>query len=138
MIIEKFKATYLSLNKDNLECLSELYCDNAVFIDPFNQIDNLSNLKKYFSELYENVKTIDFDFIDFSSDNDNHYITWDMKLVHPKLNSGKEFSVYGATHLKSNESNKIIYHRDYFDAGSMIYERIPIFGRIVLWIKNML
>jgi len=138
MIIDEFKRTYLALNKDNLDLLDTLYCDNTTFIDPFNQVESLTNLKKYFSELYENVQSISFDFIDESSNTNDHYITWKMRLAHPKLNSGSEFIVDGATHLKSDESNKISYHRDYFDGASMIYERVPVIGKIIKLIKSRL
>ena len=138
MIIEKFKSTYLALNKDNLDCLGELYCQEIIFIDPFNRIESLSNLTHYFAELYQNVEAIEFNFIDFTSNNHEHYITWDMILIHSRLNAGKAFVVQGATHLKSNEKGMVIYHRDYFDAGSMIYERLPVLGRIISWIKSRL
>jgi limonene-1,2-epoxide hydrolase len=138
MIVQDFKQLYLALNKDNISLLENLYDNDIVFIDPFNQIETLENLKRYFSELYQNVQKIHFDFIDFTTDKNNHYLTWEMKLTHPKLNSNKEFIVCGVTHLRSNELNKITYHRDYFDAGSMLYERIPVIGRVILWLKNKL
>jgi len=136
MIIEKFIQTYQQLDKNNLELLDDIYCENTSFIDPFNKINRLNNLKIYFAELYENISLIDFDFKDTSSINNNHYISWKMILTHPKLNQGKSFSVPGITHLKTDENDKINYHRDYFDAGKMLYEQLPLLGRLIRWLKR--
>jgi len=33
---------------------------------------------------------------------------------------------------------RVTYQRDYFDAGAMVYEHVPLFGWIVRWIKRLL
>jgi hypothetical protein len=30
----------------------------------------------------------------------------------------------------------VCYHRDYFDAGEMLYENLPVVGRVIRWIKD--
>jgi hypothetical protein len=42
----------------------------------------------------------------------------------------------GISHLRFGE--KIDYHRDYFDLGQMVYEQIPLVGRIIKTIKKRL
>ena len=138
MIFEEFKETYNQLNKDNLFLLDKIYSVEATFIDPFKQIYLLSNIKAYFEALYENVDNIRFDFIDSNTQSGSHFITWNMFLTHPKINAGKEFCVPGVSHLKVDAQQKINYHRDYFDAGIMLYEKLPILGKIVTWIKHKL
>ena len=56
---------------------------------------------------------------------------------HIILNKGKEFVVQGVSEIHF-ENNLVTYHRDYFDMGEMVYERIPIFGWITKKIKNRL
>ena len=138
MIFEEFKKTYNQLNKDNLYLLDNIYSHEATFIDPFKQIQNLSNIKAYFEELYENVKAIRFEFNDANSQGNVHFIAWNMFLSHPKINSGKEFCVPGVSHLKTDEKQKISFHRDYFDAGNMLYEKLPVIGSVISWIKRKL
>jgi hypothetical protein len=58
-----------------------------------------------------------------------------MNYQHPRLNSGKVVSVQGSSHLKGVE-DKVIYHRDYLDLGAMLYEQLPLFGRIIRWFKK--
>jgi len=32
--------------------------------------------------------------------------------------------------------DKVYRHRDYFDAGAMLYEHLPVVGRVVSWLKR--
>jgi hypothetical protein len=33
---------------------------------------------------------------------------------------------------------KVIYHRDYFDMGAFIYERVPVLDRVIAYVKGKL
>ena len=66
------------------------------------------------------------------------FVEWNMTVCHPKLNRAQPIIVPGATLFEINNNNKITYHRDYFDAGIMLYEQIPLLGKIIKWIKRKL
>ena len=138
MILEEFKQIYQDLDESNIESIELIYASDVQFNDPFHQVEGLQHLKDYFHGLYENVKAIDFEFGDSISEDDGHFIHWTMNLTHPKLNKGKTFKVPGASYLKVNSTQQIVFHRDYFDAGVMLYEQLPIFGKLVKMIKNQL
>jgi hypothetical protein len=138
MIIEDFTQIYQRLNKDNLKLLTDLYSADITFIDPLHTIEGIDNLTVYFAGLYDNVSSISFDFEEVTSDKNSHFITWDMTLAHSKMNGGKPYIVPGVTHLKTNEEEQINYHRDYYDAGQMLYEQIPLIRNIIRLIKRRL
>ena len=56
---------------------------------------------------------------------------------HPSLRAGDTIRVEGASYLRTH-NGKIYYHRDYFDMGAMLYEHLPLLGRIVQRIKKRL
>jgi hypothetical protein len=60
-------------------------------------------------------------------------VTWNMALRHPAL-SKVTIEVPGTTEIRFRD--KIFFHHDYFDAGKMIYENIPVVGSIVKYIKK--
>ena len=64
-------------------------------------------------------------------------MAWTMFLRHPKLRSGETIRVEGASYLKTR-NGRIYYHRDYFDMGAMLYEHLPLLGRVVNTIKHKL
>ena len=59
-----------------------------------------------------------------------------MRFAHPKLNGHKEITVTGVSEIKFDE--RITYHRDYFDVGSMFYEQVPILKTIIQALKKRL
>ena len=57
-----------------------------------------------------------------------------MTYQHNKLNQGKSVTVAGSSYIKG-EGDKVILHRDYLDLGAMIYEQLPLFGKLTKWVK---
>jgi hypothetical protein len=66
------------------------------------------------------------------------YVQWQMNFSHPRLKGGKTIVVDGASYLRFNEAGKVSYHRDYFDLGAMLYEQLPLLGRIIVAVKRRL
>ena len=58
-----------------------------------------------------------------------------MTAKHPKFLKGQSVRVEGASFLKTR-NGKIYYHRDYFDMGSLLYEHLPLLGKIIQKIKQ--
>ena len=40
----------------------------------------------------------------------------------------------GCSHLLWHD--KVYRHRDYFDAGALLYEHLPVLGRVIAWLKR--
>ena len=136
--MEKFLAMYQELNSKNLHLLQDVYSADILFIDPAHEIDGLDKLTEYFSALYQNVTSIDFDFKDIVEQESACYLQWDMSFRHKSLARGKTILVSGTTFLRINDDHKVCFHRDYFDLGEMLYEHLPLFGRLVTTIKGRL
>jgi hypothetical protein len=137
-LIERIKSLYneLSANHCSHDLLAQVYQDNVLFIDPFHTINGLSALTGYMGSMYQGVKHCRFSFSDQIIQPEHATLVWQMSFAHPKLNAGQAIVVDGITHLKGTE--KVAYHRDYFDGGQLLYEHIPVMGRIVKMLKNRL
>lgn len=133
--LERFVDTYQKLGTDNLSLLSSIYHEDIVFVDPLHQVEGLSNLHKYFKGLYTNLSQCDFVIHDVIVNGEQAAIYWEMAYKHPKLGRGKEVVVSGTSRIVG-QNNKVIYHRDYLDVGAMLYEQLPVIGRVIKWIKN--
>ena len=53
--LRDFAERFAALSKDNLELLGELYSDDVLFRDPLHEVRGLSEMRRYFSELYADV-----------------------------------------------------------------------------------
>lgn len=133
--LRHFAQQFAELNKDNLQRLDELYTQDVFFTDPLHEVQGIGQLRSYFSELYANVSDLRFDFNGFDQVNEGEgYLRWVMSYRHPRLAGGQLIRVEGCSHLLWHD--KVYRHRDYFDAGALLYEHLPLVGRAIAWLKR--
>ena len=130
-----FMSVYQRLSTDNLDLLASIYHPNIAFIDPIHKLNGFDQLTIYFAGLYENLTSCDFVIEHHIQQGSEASLFWKMTYQHPKLNKGKDVVVYGTSHIKS-EDGKVIYHRDFLDLGAMLYEQLPVLGKIIKLIKE--
>ncbi len=135
-LIKNFVENMNSISCDNVsEVLEKTYTDEIEFIDPVKDIHGIGELTNYFSGLYKSVDHCHFTIKDYISNDKQHSIEWEMKLKHRKLAKNKEITLLGASFIHFRD-NKVCYHRDYYDLGALVYERIPILGSAVRAVRN--
>ena len=135
-IVENFCLYYKEFDQDSIAGLDRIYDQNAVFEDPIGKVEGLNDLKHHFSKMMSNVSYCRFSITDVVANDGQAFITWTMRFAHPKLNGHKEITVTGVSEIKFDE--RITYHRDYFDVGSMFYEQVPILKTIIQALKKRL
>ncbi len=136
--LRDFARRFAALDKDSLGRLGELYSDDVLFIDPLHEIRGLTAIQSYFAELYANVQELRFDFHGFDQTGDGEgYLRWSMSYRHPRLAGGRPIRVAGCSHLLWSDG-RVYRHRDYFDAGALLYEHLPVLGRVIAWLKRRL
>lgn len=113
-----------------------IYADHAVFEDPIHRCEGLTDLLHYANAVYGGVEACHFEQHAVWIQGDTAFTTWTLTLRHPSLNGGKTFSLPGLSHLQGHE--RIHYHRDYYDLGAMLYEKVPVLGPVNRWLKRRL
>lgn len=135
---EKVNWSFNTLNKDNVsEVVDQFYHEDVEFSDPVEKIKGREGIKKYYGNMYKNVKEIRFDFSEMVSQGDTVVGVWVMTLKTDSLNGGEPFQVEGNSVIRFKDG-KAVYHRDYFDMGAFIYEKIPVIGWLVRKVKDKL
>lgn len=136
LLIEHFKTLYRTMCAEDLQeqLLVEVYDEDLLFQDSFHKIETRDAFLKYCAELYQNLTSCDFEFHDQWVNEGQAMLTWTMSYCHPRLNGGREISVQGASQIRFNQ--KIYFHQDYFDGGALIYEHVPVLGRIIQQLKK--
>ena len=129
MNLHTFLATYTTLTADNLDSLDAVYSHDVVFIDPAHEFNFLGPTQFHFSH---------FECAHHQASDGDAFVQWRMTFSHPGLKSGADIVVDGASYLRFNDENKVFYHRDYFDLGSLVYEHLPLLGKIITSIKGRL
>ncbi|GAB6260374.1 nuclear transport factor 2 family protein [Photobacterium sp. R1] len=137
-VMDTFVRLYTNLDKHNLASLADLYHPDVVFEDPAHRVMGRQALDDYFLQLYKHVTHCRFDIhqtlVQNQADQQQGCVVWTMNFAHPRIDQGQLRQVQGCSVLRFQE-NRVIYHRDYFDLGEMVYEGIPILGRVIKTIK---
>ena len=131
---EQVVKAYKSLGSGDFDLIEPLYADDIYFEDPSHGIQGKAGLMTYFVNMFKNMENCDFKFHQTLVSESDIFTTWTMFLNHRKLNGGKTIRIDGSSFLKTR-NGKIYYHRDYFDMGAMVYENLPILGRIIRTIR---
>lgn len=136
-MIEHIQRIYKRIDATTLNegILADLYTSDAEFIDPFHHMQGLDTLNTYFKKLYKNVRTIRFEYGASAQQGNLVFMEWVMHVEHPRLRGGAPVQVKGTTRFELS-GNKVRVHHDYFDAGEMLYENLPILGGIIRNIKS--
>lgn len=136
--IKKFESFYTDLASMKIEQLASVYSKDVVFIDPIAAHEGINAVEDYFSKLLHNAKYCTFTIHEIQeTKTDNHVVTWQMVFTSSRMNKGQPIAVDGITVLKIAD-DRVVYHRDYYDLGQMVYENIPFIGRLIKKIKKAL
>lgn len=134
--IEAFKALYSDLRAADIPALMPgVYHPEVEFQDPFHRIVGRDCLEEYLAGGVKDAVMCTFTFHREIVAGNQAFVEWTMQLAHRKLQGGRAHSTPGGSMLVVGEGG-IIVHRDYFDAGSMLYERVPVLGSLVRLVKK--
>lgn len=124
-----------SLNqKKSLESFKQIYTEDVYFKDPFNETKGIDEVYKIFQEMYEKLDYPRFEVIESIRNKTVCYLRW--HFIFCFKNEQDEQSFEGITRLETDSEGKIISHIDYWDAAEHIYEKLPLLGSLLRFIKR--
>ena len=123
--LEEFIFWFENLKESDVKNLDKFYTNDVFFKDPFNEFMSIKKLTKIFAHMFDELTNPRFVIIDSFHQNDQSFLTWD--FIFSK--AGREIKIHGSTHLKW-ENEKVKYHRDYWDVGEEVLQKIPIIKSI--------
>ncbi len=134
-IIDELIAFYREFDTESLAKIRAIYDEDARFSDPIHEIKGLESIERYFSSAMAGVTACRFDFDRVSVTEETAFLEWRMRFMHPRL-AKHEICVKGISVIEFQE--KVIAHVDYYDVGEMLYEHVPLLGRVIRRLKRRL
>lgn len=134
-VINRFVDYYAELDNQPPSALAMLYDVNATLVDPFGEHNGLSAIQRYFSYLLTNVNSCRFTIDSPLYDARRFAVSWTMHWSHPRIANGEMLRLAGCS-IVELQGDMIIRQRDYYDAGEMIYEHLPLLGWAVRNVKR--
>jgi hypothetical protein len=64
------------------------------------------------------------------------FLTWEFRFRFKRFDTTTLQAVRGASHVVFNEQGLVTLHRDYWDAAEELYEKLPVLGGFMRWLKK--
>lgn len=125
-----------SLTSETVSHIGSNYAEQAWFKDPFNEVQGLEKITPIFECMFEQVLNPRFEVHSAIEQGSQAFIAWDFIFQMKRFKKGELQVCRGSSHLKFDESGKVIFHRDYWDTSEELYEKIPYLGALMRWLKK--
>ena len=133
--IERF---FTDMTPAHLARLGEVYQADAWFKDPFNEVQGLDAVRGIFQHMYDSLNQPRFIVTARVVQGRQCFLTWD--FVFALRGQTTEITVRGASHLwlapGTDGRWRITRHRDYWDVAEELYEKLPLLGALMRWLKR--
>jgi len=130
-IVELFEH----FTRDDIARLGAFYAERAHFKDPFNDVRGLASVQQVYHHMFDALDEPRFVVRDIIVQGDQCFLSWDF-LFRFKRYSRDVQTVHGSSHLLLDPIGLIQHHRDYWDAAEELYEKLPLVGSLMRWLKK--
>jgi hypothetical protein len=134
--IDNIVTYFETITPETVSRVHDLYTADAYFKDPFNEVRGAKHIEHIFAHMYTALDKPRFIITTKIVDGLNCFLVWDFKFYMKNYNKTTEQTIRGGSHLVLNEEGKIVFHRDYWDAAEELYEKLPVVGALMRWLKK--
>lgn len=123
---------YATLDRASLARIAEFYGEGAEFKDPFNEVRGLPAIRAVFEHMFDSTDNPRFVILARMAQEDAGFATWRFEFAL----KGKRYTVLGASHIRFDAQGKVSVHRDYWDPAEELWQKLPLIGRPVRWLRG--
>ena len=134
--VQQLVQFFEKLQPQDLPRLSELYAADARFKDPFNEVQGLSAIERIFAHMFESLDSPHFVVTERIMQGTQCFLVWNFRFRFKRFDTTRWQTVRGGTHLVFNDAGLVTLHRDYWDAAEELYEKLPMVGGLMRWLKR--
>ena len=134
--LDQLAAYFESITEAKLPQLRNFYAPDAYFKDPFNEVRDVASIEHIFAEMYVSLHEPRFVVHSKVEQGDQAFLTWDFNFRIKKYKPLVVQTIRGSSHLKFDEHGRVCYHRDYWDAAEELYEKLPLVGTLMRFLKK--
>ena len=133
--VTRLTRFFETLTLDSVAQIGSVYADDARFKDPFNEVRGLPEVRRVFVHMFEQVKNPRFVVTRAISDGNDAFLTWDFRFS-MNFSPDQPQVIRGATHIQFDADGRVAVHRDYWDAAEELYEKLPLLGSLMRFLKR--
>jgi len=134
--LERVCTFYETLSPRSLAEIGSLYTAEARFKDPFNAVQGVPAITRIFEHMFESLHEPRFVVTRRLLDGQEAFLVWEFRFRLKRFDSGTAQVIHGGSHLVLAPDGRVSEHRDYWDAAEELYEKLPVVGGLMRWLRR--
>jgi limonene-1,2-epoxide hydrolase len=134
--VDRIVDAFQTLTPAGVETLDAIYAPTARFKDPFNDVQGVAEIQRIFRHMYVSLENPRFIVTGRIVQGAQCFLTWEFRFGFRRFKQGEAQCILGGSHLVLNDEGRITLHRDYWDAAEELYEKLPVVGSLMRWLKR--
>lgn len=135
LALERLVRFYETIDRHTLRHeLALVYAPDARFKDPFNDVAGVAAIAAIFDHMFDQVGAPRFIVTARMVQGHQAFLVWEFRFTLQRLRG--EQCIRGASHIMFNAAGLVAMHRDYWDAAEELYEKLPVLGAVMRWLKR--
>lgn len=118
------------------EQTSQVYAPESYLNDTLVAIEGRASIEAYFAHTAGQVRTLNVEFLERAPVGTDWYVRWQMTVVADGLNGGQPVVTYGVTQFRFDPQGRVLIHKDFWDAGTGLYEQLPVLGGVIQRVRG--
>lgn len=135
IIAQAYAEFYEKLSPDmSREDYTVFFNSSSEFQDPFQKAKGLDAIHNIFVDMYKTLYKPRFVVEEVINSDDVAYLRWE--FFYARSSKLAEESFTGVSRVTFDKSAKVKSHIDYWDAAQNVYEKIPVLGSLIRFVKR--
>lgn len=130
--LDSLMAWYQSLGPASVDRVNELYTEDAFFKDPFNEFRSREYIRQTYIHMFNTLEHPRFFIKSTVMEGNQAFALWSMEFGL----RGRAMTIHGCTHFEFNADGLVQSHRDYWDAAEELYEKLPVLGWLLRFLRG--
>lgn len=131
---ERYRRYLETLTPETLERLGDHVAEDIRFADPFNDVTGVDAMRRVFQHMFETVGPVGFSVRHIAGDGAVALMAWRFSAAL----RGRPWAFDGTSVVRFNQDGRVVEHIDHWDAAGALYERLPLIGSLMKWLRGRL
>ncbi len=133
---ERIVRWFETLTPESLTDIGNCYAQDASFKDPFNEVQGVDAIRGVFQHMFRTLEEPHFVVTGRLVDGRQCFLSWEFRFRFQRFDTTTLQTVRGGSHLLLAEDGRIRQHRDYWDVAEELYEKLPVLGHLMRWLRR--
>jgi ketosteroid isomerase-like protein len=139
-LVDELVQAFEQLQAADIARMGDWYAEDAHFKDPFKDVHSLAEIQAIFQHMFDSLREPRFVVTSRIVQANQCFLVWDFLFYMKSSQPTVQQRIHGGSHLVFALNPlgewRVQSHRDYWDAAEELYEKLPLIGSLMRWLKK--